>query len=84
MVKVLRQIFSTFEVITLNYKRFRMHSALFDIVPLRGLSLLVQSIGFPLLAPTTQNDQTHSNNSLAVAEELFKCLTILWGWRIKD
>ena len=61
-----------------------MHSALFDIVPLRGLSLLVQSIGFPLLAPTTQNDQTHSNNSLAVAEELFKCLTILWGWRIKD
>ena len=73
MVKVLRQIFSTFEVITLNYKRFRMHSALFGTVyeydnytyypiPLRGLSLLVQSIGFPLLAPTTQNDQTHSNN----------------------
>ena len=34
-----------------------------------------------LQAPTSKNCQTHSNNSLAVADELFwVCLTILWGW----
>ena len=34
-----------------------------------------------LWAPTPQNGQTHSKNSSAVADELFECLTILWGLR---
>ena len=32
-----------------------------------------------LLAPTPQNGQIRSNNSSAFADELFECLTILWG-----
>ena len=32
-----------------------------------------------LYASTTRNGQTNWNNSSAVADELFECLTILWG-----
>ena len=36
----------------------------------------------PLRANPT-NGQTHSNNSPAIADELFECSTIFWGWRLK-
>ena len=32
-----------------------------------------------LSAPTPQNDQTHSNNSLAKADELFECVLPFCG-----
>ena len=36
-------------------------------------------------ASTLQNGQTHWSNLSAFADELFwLCLTILWGWRLKD
>ena len=38
---------------------------------------------FILSAPTPQNGQAHSNNPLATVDELFVCLTILWGWCLK-
>ena len=36
-----------------------------------------------LFAPTIHNGQTHLENSSAFADELFECLTILWGWPLK-
>ena len=53
-----------------NYKDFRHYQ--------------VTLIFSTLQAPTQQNGQTHSNNLSAVADELFKCLSILWGWRLKS
>ena len=32
-----------------------------------------------LLAPTLKNGQTHTNNSSAIAEELFECVWSFWG-----
>ena len=38
-----------------------------------------------LQAPTPQNGETHSNNSSAISQQIvWVCLTILWGWRLKD
>ena len=34
----------------------------------------VEAIEFTLLTPTPQNGQTQSNNSSAVADELFECV----------
>ena len=36
-----------------------------------------------LWAPISQNVQIHSNNSSAIADKLFECFTILWGWHLK-
>ena len=36
-----------------------------------------------LEAPAPPTGQSHSNKSLEIADELFECLTILWGWRLK-
>ena len=38
-----------------------------------------QKMQLTLKAPTPQNDQTHSNNLLATADELFKCVWPLCG-----
>ena len=37
-----------------------------------------------LLVPFSQNGQTHSNNSLAISQQIvWVCLTILWDCRLK-
>ena len=36
-----------------------------------------------LSALTPQNGQTHSTTHRQIADELFECLTILWGWHLK-
>ena len=36
-----------------------------------------------LYTPIPQNGQTHSNNLPVTANELFECVTILRGWRLK-
>ena len=38
---------------------------------------------FNPLSANSQNGQTHSNNMSVVADKLFECLTIFWGWGLK-
>ena len=53
---------------------FGSHFCLISLLQVLGSKLIERNLN--LLAPTPQNDQTHSRSVLV-------CLTILWGWHQK-
>ena len=62
------------------------HNVLFDRLTVKEhlefFSALKVSL-WTLEVPVPENGQTHSKNSLAVADELFECVwPFLWGWRM--
>ena len=63
----------------------RVRSRFFQFSFLLGEKEAFRSWCLTLQSPTSQNGQTHSNNSSAQRRRVvWVCLTILWVWRLKD